>query len=46
MQASSLRTLIEDKVNKEGLYGIAIVSGVAVAAGVLGTMLFKGSRRR
>ncbi|KFY45911.1 hypothetical protein V495_02756 [Pseudogymnoascus sp. VKM F-4514 (FW-929)] len=34
MQAGSLRALIDDKVAKEGLMGVAILSGVAVAAGV------------
>ena len=46
MQASSLRGLIDDKVAKEGLMGVAIVSGVAIAAGVVGGMLLKGARRR
>ncbi|KAL1855163.1 Mitochondrial fission 1 protein [Paecilomyces lecythidis] len=46
LQAASLRTLIDDKVAKEGLVGIAIVGGVALAAGLVGGMLFKGTRRR
>ncbi|KAJ9301921.1 hypothetical protein DTO271G3_787 [Paecilomyces variotii] len=46
LQAASLRTLIDDKVAKEGLMGIAIVGGVALAAGLVGGMLFKGARRR
>lgn len=46
LQASSLRDLIDDKVAKEGLMGVAILSGVAIAAGVVGGMLFKGARRR
>jgi len=46
LQARSLRGLIDDKVAKEGLMGVAILSGVAIAAGVVGGMLFKGSRRR
>ena len=46
MQASSLRGLIDDKVAKEGLMGVAIVSGMAIAAGVVGGMLLKGARRR
>lgn len=46
LQAASLRQLIDDKVAKEGLMGIAIVGGVALAAGVVGGLLFKGSRRR
>lgn len=45
-QAGSLRTLIDDRVAKEGLVGVAIVGGIAVAAGVIGSMLFKGARRR
>ncbi|KAJ9498559.1 mitochondrial membrane protein [Exophiala xenobiotica] len=46
LQAGSLRQLIDDKVSKEGLMGIAIVGGVAVAAGIVGSMIMRGSRRR
>ena len=46
MQAMSLRSLVDDKVAKEGLMGVAIVSGVAIAAGVVGSMLIKGARKR
>jgi len=46
MQASSLRSLIDDKVAKEGLMGVAILSGVAIAAGVVGGMIFKGVQKR
>jgi mitochondrial fission 1 protein len=46
LQASNLRTLIDDKVAKEGLVGVAIVSGVAIAAGVVGAFLFGNARRR
>merc|ERR1711939_217575 len=46
LQASSLRGLIDDKVAKEGLMGVAILSGVAIAAGVVGGMIFKGMGRR
>lgn len=46
MQAASLRGLIDDKVAKEGLVGVVIVSGVAIAAGVIGSLIFKGARRR
>ncbi|KAI9796016.1 MAG: mitochondrial membrane protein [Candelina submexicana] len=46
LQAGSLRTLIDDRVAKEGMMGVAIISGVAVAAGVIGTMLLKGGRKR
>lgn len=35
MQAISLKGLIDDKVNKEGMVGMAIVGGVAVAAAAL-----------
>jgi fission 1 protein len=44
LQAQSLRQLIDDKVAKEGLMGVAIVGGLAVAAGVVGGLLFKGAR--
>jgi mitochondrial fission 1 protein len=46
LQAASLRQLIDDKVAKEGLMGVAIVGGVALAAGLLGGLLVRGSRRR
>ncbi|KAJ3578301.1 hypothetical protein NPX13_g2270 [Xylaria arbuscula] len=45
LQASDLRRLIDDKVTKEGLMGVAIISGVAIAAGVVGGILFRGKRR-
>ena len=46
LQAASLRALIEDKVSREGLMGVAIVGGIAVAAGIVGSILMKGSRKR
>jgi len=46
LQAGSLRSLIDDKVAKEGLMGVAILSGVAIAAGVVGGMIFKGVQRK
>ncbi|KAJ6096501.1 Mitochondrial fission 1 protein [Penicillium sp. IBT 16267x] len=46
LQAASLGSLIDDKVAKEGLMGIAIVGGLAVAAGLVGSLVFKGARRR
>ncbi|KAK7548669.1 mitochondria fission 1 protein [Phyllosticta paracitricarpa] len=46
LQAGSLKSLIDDRVAKEGLMGVAIVSGIAVAAGVVGSLLIRGARRR
>lgn len=46
LQASNLRTLIDDKVAREGLMGVAIVSGLAVAAGVIGGVLMRNMGRK
>lgn len=46
MQAASLGSLIDDKVSKEGLVGIAIVGSLALAAGLVGGLVFKGAKRR
>ena len=46
LQAGSLKELIDDKVTREGLMGAALVGGIAVAAGLVGTFLLKGSRRK
>ncbi|KAL2159806.1 hypothetical protein VTH06DRAFT_1939 [Thermothelomyces fergusii] len=46
LQAANLRSLIDDRVAKEGLMGVAIVSGVAVVAGVVGGMLLRNLGRK
>ncbi|RDA95250.1 hypothetical protein CP533_1880 [Ophiocordyceps camponoti-saundersi (nom. inval.)] len=46
LQASDLRQLIDNRVAREGLMGVAIVSGVSIAAGVLGAFVFRNARRR
>ncbi|KAK6430348.1 Mitochondrial fission 1 protein [Oleoguttula sp. CCFEE 5521] len=46
LQAQSLKDLIEDKVAKEGLYGVAIVGGLAVAAGVVGGLIMRTAQRK
>lgn len=46
LQAQSLKDLIEDKVQKEGLFGVAIVGGLAVAAGIVGGLLVRGAQRK
>jgi fission 1 protein len=46
LQASSLKQLIDEKVQREGLVGAAIVGGLAVAAGVVGGLLIRGARGR
>jgi len=46
MQALSLKALVDDKVQKEGLVGVAIVGGLALAAGVVGTLLMRGPKKR
>jgi fission 1 protein len=45
LQAASLRTLIDDKVAREGMMGVAIVGGLAVAAGIVGGLIMKSSKR-
>ena len=45
LQAQSLRSLIDDKVAKEGLMGVAIVGGLAAAAAVGVGMLVRGAQR-
>lgn len=46
MQAQSLRQLIDDKVAKEGMMGMAIVGGLAAAAAVGVGMLVRGAGRK
>ena len=46
MQAESLRGLIDERVAREGMMGMAIVGGIAVAAGVVGGMMFRGGKRK
>lgn len=46
LQAQSLRQLIDDKVAKEGLMGVAIVGGLAAAAAVGVGMLVRGAGRK
>ncbi|KAH6958735.1 hypothetical protein DER45DRAFT_564027 [Fusarium avenaceum] len=46
LQAANLRQLIDDKVAREGLMGVAILSGVGVAAGVVGAFLLRNARKR
>jgi len=46
LQAGSLRTLIDDRVSREGLMGVAIVGGIAVAAGIIGSMLMRAPKKR
>ena len=43
-QAERLRQLIDDKVLQEGRVGLAILGGVAIVAGVVGSLLFKKRR--
>ncbi|KAK5798393.1 hypothetical protein VI817_004683 [Penicillium citrinum] len=45
-QASKLEDAINEKVTREGLMGIAIMGGLAVAAGTVASLVFKGVRRR
>ncbi|KXT15886.1 hypothetical protein AC579_5524 [Pseudocercospora musae] len=46
LQSQSLSQLIEDKVQKEGLVGVAIVGGLAAAAAVVGGLLIRGAQRK
>jgi len=45
LQATSLRDLVEEKVQREGLVGVAIVGGLAVAAGVVGSLIMRSRRK-
>ncbi|KXT07165.1 hypothetical protein AC578_2438 [Pseudocercospora eumusae] len=46
LQSQSLSQLIEDRVQKEGLVGVAIVGGLAAAAAVVGGLLIRGAQRK
>ncbi|TGZ83844.1 putative mitochondrial fission protein Tbfis1p [Ascodesmis nigricans] len=46
LQALSLRSLVDEKVAREGLLGVAIVGGVAVVAGLLGSVVWRGLGRK
>ena len=46
LQAQSLRQLIDAKVAREGLMGVAIVGGLAAAAAVGVGMLVRGAQRK
>ena len=46
LQATSLKDLIDDKVARDGMIGAALVGGLAIAAGVAGSLLLKGARRK
>jgi fission 1 protein len=46
LQAENLKGLIDDKVAKEGLFGMAILSGTILAVGVVGGILFGGLGRK
>ncbi|RPA82043.1 mitochondrial fission 1 protein [Ascobolus immersus RN42] len=46
LQARSLQQLIDDKVTKEGMLGVAIVSGVTLVTGVVAAALWKGLQRK
>ena len=46
LQAASLKQLIDDKVQKEGLLGVAIVGGAGAALGIIGGMVMRGAARK
>ncbi|KAF8426912.1 putative mitochondrial fission protein Tbfis1p [Tirmania nivea] len=45
LQSQSLRGLIDDKVAREGLLGVAIIGGVAMVATIVGSAIWKGVAR-
>jgi fission 1 protein len=45
-QAANLLTLIDYKVAREGMVGVAILSGLGIAVGVLGAFIFRTTRKR
>lgn len=46
LQAQSLRSLIDDKVAREGMVGVAIVGGLAAVAAVGVGVLMRGAGRK
>lgn len=46
LQAKSLKGLVDEKVQKEGLVGAAIVGGIVAVAAVGASLLFKGAGKR
>ena len=46
LQAESLRQLIDERVAREGMFGVAIVGGLAAAAAVGVGMLVRGAGRK
>ena len=46
LQAKSLKELVDNKVQQEGLMGAAIVGGAVAVAGVAVTLLMKGAGRK
>lgn len=46
LQAESLRQLIDERVAREGMFGVAIVGGLAAAAAVGVGMLIRGAQRK
>lgn len=46
LQAKSLKELVDNKVQQEGLMGAAIVGGAVAIAGVAVTLLMKGAGKK
>lgn len=46
LQAASLRELVDSKVQREGIMGVAIVGGLVAAVGIAGSLLVRAGKKK
>jgi fission 1 protein len=46
LQAASLRELVDAKVQREGIMGVAIVGGLVAAVGIAGSLLVRAGKKK